>query len=227
MNSFFVTGTDTAVGKTYIASMLIRQLRERGHDVVGMKPVASGMIVHNGQKINEDIEALTAASGLPVDGQRRQDVSDLVNQYCYEPFLSPHIAASRLGEKIELSVIRHACSRLDAITDAVIIEGVGGLMTPLSDHETCLDLAVKLELPMILVVAVRLGCISHSLLTQSALGGAGLRLAGWIANYPLQDSIRDEAVEASLCSMLDAPCLGVVSWGNAQQQLAVDLLIQV
>ncbi len=207
VRSFFVAGTDTDVGKTYIASMLIRQLRARGHDVVGMKPVASGVIEQNGRKINEDIQSLVKASG-------RRDPSDLINQYCYEPFVAPHIVAADRGERIELQNIKHAYEKLSRTAEAVVVEGAGGLMTPLNERETYLDLVSELQLPVILVVAVRLGCINHSLLTQAVLQQNNLKLAGWVANYPEVNANRDIPVEDSLRERLVAPCLGVIQYNG-------------
>ncbi len=201
----FIAGTDTGVGKTRIACQILRQLREKGINAAGAKPIASGMQEMHGQWLNEDIQAIQEAT-------ERQFSLELVNQYRYEPYIAPHIAAMCRGEEIDVRVILDCFRRLAAQSDLVVVEGAGGLMTPLNETQTFLDLVELLKLPVVLVVAVRLGCINHALLSQRVLESAGIPLLAWVANYPAADMTRDIAVEESLASRLHAPLLGVVPW---------------
>ena len=203
--SFFIAGTDTGVGKTRIACQILRQLREKGINAAGAKPIASGMQEINGQWLNEDIQAIQEAT-------ERKFSLELVNQYRYEPYVAPHIAAMYRGEEIDARVILDCFFHLAMQSDLVIVEGAGGLMTPLNETQTFLDLVKLLELPVVLVVAVRLGCINHALLSQQVLESAGIPLLAWVANYPAADIRRDIAVEESLASRLQVPLLGVVPW---------------
>ena len=200
---YFVTGTDTGVGKTVIACALLRQLCRQGLKAVGMKPVAAGCERTDQGLINEDVELLRAAGAgaLP---------RETVNVYAFEAPIAPHIAARREGTRIDLALIARRLEQLCAQSDAVVVEGAGGFMVPLTESQTFADLAVLLELPMVLVVGMRLGCINHALLTAQAIHGRGLRLAGWVANrIDPGMACFDENVE-SLRVRIDAPLLGVV-----------------
>lgn len=205
--SFFITGTDTGVGKTRIACQILRQLREQGINAAGAKPIASGMEETNGQWLNEDIQAIQEAT-------QRQFSLELVNQYRYESPVAPHIAAMDQGEEIDARAILDCFYRLVAQSDLVVVEGAGGLMTPLNGAQTLVDLIRLLNLPVVLVVAIRLGCINHALLSQRVLELAGIPLLAWVANYPAAGAARDIAVEESLVGRLQAPLLGVVPWSS-------------
>lgn len=204
MRSFFVAGTDTGVGKTWVTCRLLRQLREGGVNAAGMKPVASGAEMVGGALVNADVAAITRAHEGGFD-------SALVNQYLYRPAIAPHIAAARCGEAIDAARIQRQYRRLGGQADMVIVEGAGGLLTPLNAHESMLDLARLLGLPVVLVVAVRLGCINHALLSQAALAAAGVELRAWVANYAVAGG-RDKDIEASLRARIPAPLLGVSLW---------------
>jgi dethiobiotin synthetase len=175
-HGFFITGTDTGVGKTLVACALLHALSARGSRVVGMKPVAAGARKHAGRLINDDVEALAAASMISAP-------ADEVNPYCFEPAVAPHIAASKAGVRIDLGRLREAYSALARRADCVIIEGAGGFLVPLGADFNTADLAADLALPVILVVGMRLGCINHALLTADAIRGTGLPIAGWVANH--------------------------------------------
>lgn len=216
MNSIFIIGTDTEVGKTYVTGLLIRNLRDAGINAAGMKPVASGLIEKNGSMVNEDIETIVEAAGDSFD-------RSLINQYLYAPFVAPHLVAAQQGEEISLARIYECYRHLSAMADCVVVEGAGGLMTPLNDTQTFLDLARILAVPVVLVVAVRLGCINHALLTEHALQSAGVPLLGWVANYP-QESDRDMDVENSLKSRLQAPLIALVEWqGTLENSKLLDV----
>ena len=210
----FVAGTDTEVGKTFVTCQMIRQLRHAGIPTLGMKPVASGMQLIDGEWRNQDIDEIQQACNGEV-------APELLNQYAYEPFIAPHLAAAQLGESISLDVIGRAYRELVGRCRFVVVEGAGGLMTPLNADQTFADLAIGLELPVVLVVAIRLGCINHALLSQQVMQSMNIRFVGWVANYP-EAGEPDEGIENSLVSRLDAPLLGVIPFdpsGNHVQEL--------
>jgi len=174
-HGLFVTGTDTEVGKTAIAVALVRGLVAQGLRVAVMKPIASGS-EHTPQGLrNDDALKLIAASNVPA-------AYESVNPYCFEPAISPHIAAKDAGIAVDLSHIGRLLANLASASDFVAVEGAGGWLAPLSDSETMADLAATLELPVLLVVGLRLGCINHASLTKLAIESRGLHLAGWVAN---------------------------------------------
>ncbi|AVP57073.1 dethiobiotin synthase [Pulveribacter suum] len=174
--SVFVTGTDTGVGKSLASAALLHALARHHARVVGMKPVASGAALHGGVLANEDALALRAASTLAVPAA-------LDNPVLLPEPLSPHIAAARAGVQISLAAITASHRALAALADAVVVEGAGGFHVPLSDRLTGADLAQALNLPVVLVVGLRLGCLNHALLTAQAIQAHGLTLAGWVANH--------------------------------------------
>jgi dethiobiotin synthetase len=169
---YFVTGTDTEVGKTLVSCALLLHLRKQHARVVGMKPVAAGTTPDGD---NEDAQALRAAGSIRV-------ARELDNPYCLPLPMSPHLAARSAGQRIEVSVLVERYHQLAAQADAVVVEGAGGFHVPLNEQETGADLAKALGLPVVLVVGLRLGCLNHALLTQEAILSRGLTLAGWVAN---------------------------------------------
>lgn len=172
---FFITGTDTGIGKTHVAVQLIHLWRSTGERVVAMKPVAAGCErLADGSWWNEDVARLSAATG--------QADHKSMNPYRFFPPVSPHIAAREAGVAIRLDVIVNHYKKLAAYADVVVVEAAGGWLAPLSDQQFMADMAQALQLPVILVVGMRLGCISHALLTARAVLAAGLPLAGWVAN---------------------------------------------
>jgi len=173
--SFFVTGTDTEVGKTLVSCALVHHLRKTHARVVGMKPVAAGTIDTPNGPDNEDAVALRAAGSVQVP-------RELDNPYCLPLPMSPHLAARAAGQVIDLGVLVDRYHQLAALADVVVVEGAGGFHVPLNDTETGADLARRLGLPVVLVVGLRLGCLNHALLTAEAIRARGLRLAGWVAN---------------------------------------------
>lgn len=177
---FFVTGTDTGVGKTRVTVALLHWLAAQGVVAAGMKPVASGAAWQDGALRNADALALQAASG-------RGFPYELINPVVYEPPVAPHLAAEMAAQPIRLDPLLAAFSTLAAQVDCVLVEGVGGWMVPLNEEETTADLAVALRLPVIMVVAMRLGCLNHALLTAAAVERSGVALAGWVANVPDPD----------------------------------------
>jgi dethiobiotin synthetase len=212
----FVTGTDTGIGKTYAAVALLAGLRARGLRAAGMKPVASGCRVTPHGLRNDDAEALIAASA-PAPAYAD------CNPYAFEPAIAPHVAAHEAGEEVRLDPIRDAHARVARGADRVVVEGVGGWLAPLSDSLMQADLARALELPVILVVGLRLGCLNHALLSARAIRADGCALAGWIANRIDPAMQRCEENLATLRARLDAPLLGVLAFAPGSAGAALDV----
>ncbi len=198
--SYFITGTDTGVGKTLISCALLHAFAAQGMRVVGMKPVAAGCTE---DELNEDVQRLRAASNvLATLGQ--------INPYSFPQPVAPHIAARNAGARIDFRRILTSYRELTTQADVVIVEGAGGFRVPLNEKQDSADLAMELGLAVILVVGMRLGCLNHALLTQRAIADSGLECAGWVANVVDADmSALPENVDA-LRERLAAPLLGVV-----------------
>lgn len=204
--SYFIIGTDTNVGKTYVASALVRHFAKAGYQTIGMKPIASGcMQIPDGDLLNDDVLALSTASNVVAP-------LDLTNPYRFSPAIAPHIAAEQAEEIIDCEKIKQAYHELTQLAEVVVVEGAGGFLVPLNRQETLADLAVTLNIPMILVVGMRLGCINHALLTVEAIKSRGLTLAGWVANQVDAEMPVFEENLASLQQRIAAPCISVVLW---------------
>lgn len=201
----FVAGTDTGVGKTLVACALLRGLAAKGLQVTGMKPVAAGATRRSGVWYHDDVERLRAAAN--VEASR-----ELVNPYCFAPPIAPHVAAGEAGVSIRMAVIARNYARLAARADVVVVEGVGGLLVPLSSRLSAADIPRRLDLPVVLVVGMRLGCLNHALLTLEAAQARGLRLAGWIANVIDPAMARRWQNLEALCNRMPAPLLGEVKY---------------
>ncbi len=202
-HGIFITGTDTGVGKTRIATALLRAFARRGLRAVGMKPIAAGCERVDGALVNADVTALTAASTVSA-------LDDLINPYRFQPAIAPHLAAELAGVTISLQRIRDAYVALAARADRVVVEGTGGFLVPLNEREDFGDLARLLELPVLLVVGIRLGCLNHALLTAEAVQRRGLQFAGWMANRLDATTPAFEQNVQALCKRIDAPLLGIV-----------------
>jgi dethiobiotin synthetase len=201
---FFITGTDTGIGKTWCAAALLAALRRRGHTALGMKPVASGCVhTHDGLR-SDDALLLMQHSSPPVPPYA------LINPYAFAAPIAPHLAAQQAGVDIRLDLIVDTMRELQGQTDLIVVEGVGGWYVPLNARRTVADLALALGLPVILVVGIRLGCLNHALLTAAAVRQSGNRLAGWIANRIEPDTLCAEENIACLRERLSAPLLGVM-----------------
>jgi dethiobiotin synthetase len=239
--SYFVTGTDTGVGKTLICCALLHGFAAQGKRVAGMKPVAAGGSLRsnrvptgvllagaagcNADDQNEDALQLRAAGNVAVS-------YGLINPYCFLPAIAPHIAAQHAGVEIRFPRITESYQKLAAQADVVIVEGVGGLCVPLNAQQDSADLALELGLPVILVVGIRLGCLNHALLTAEAIAARGLTLAGWVANVVGADMASVEENVAALQQRIAAPLLGIVPYlpqadaRVAARQLDLELLEQ-
>ena len=201
--SVFVTGTDTGVGKTLVSAALLHALARHYPRVVGMKPVAAGTALIDGVEANDDVLALRAASNCRVP-------PELDNPVLLADPLSPHIAAARAGVAISIPHLVACHRQLLARTDAVLVEGAGGFMVPLSATETGADLAQALNLPVVLVVGLRLGCLNHALLSAWAIRARGLTLAGWVANHVDPTMLAQADNIAFLQQQLEAPLLASI-----------------
>ncbi|MES2636362.1 MAG: dethiobiotin synthase [Pseudomonadota bacterium] len=173
--AFFIIGTDTGVGKTYIACKLIQQYVAQGYKVVGMKPVAAGCELVDGESVNDDVLKLEAVSNVKAP-------RELTNPYSFKEPIAPHIAAELAGENIQIAVIKQAFDALSELADIVIVEGAGGFLVPLNDSETMADLVKALNIPIMLVIGMKLGCINHTLLTAEAILRRDCCIEAWVAN---------------------------------------------
>lgn len=198
--AYFLTGTDTEIGKTFVTCALLHRARQEGLSAVGLKPVAAGTDTAGR---NDDVEAIRAASSLALP-------PGIINPYCFAAAIAPHLAAAEEGRRIDFPVVADACRQAREIADLVIVEGVGGFRVPLGPAGDSADLAAALGLPLIFVVGMRLGCINHTLLTIEAIAARGLTLAGWVANRIDPAMARFEANLKTLQDLLPAPLLGVV-----------------
>lgn len=201
--AWFVTGTDTGVGKTLVSAALLTALARTGRRVVGMKPVASGCDATQHGLHSADAEALRVAGNVVAD------YAD-VNPYALAAPTAPHLAAEAAGVQIDIASIRAHFARLATHADDVVVEGIGGWLVPISQTQTMADVVYDLELPVILVVGMRLGCLNHALLTERAIAASGCQMVAWVANSP-ESSMPDGYVEA-LTDHLKAPCLGVIPY---------------
>jgi dethiobiotin synthetase len=196
---YFITGTDTCIGKTLVSCALLHAFAENGRKVIGMKPVAAGC--ENGRWM--DVDLLVAASTVSAPCK-------LINPYALIPPLAPHIAAKQANIEIDPTVIQRAFFELKKAAEMVIIEGVGGFLVPLSGQYDGADLARILNLPVILVVGLRLGCLNHALLTAQAVKANGLRLVGWVANGIDSQMLAQKENVQALEQRLNCPLLGII-----------------
>jgi dethiobiotin synthetase len=198
---YFVTGTDTGVGKTRVSLALMSLLQKQGHVVTAMKPVASGCEVTPAGPVNGDALALQAQASFTVPYHA-------VNPYAFEPPVAPHLAAQAVGVSIRPEIISQALARVTEESDRVVVEGVGGWLVPIDTSRTMADVAVAIGLPVIMVVGVRLGCINHALLTEAAIRATAVPFAGWIANRVEPHVEAADEIVAALRQWLRVPYLG-------------------
>jgi dethiobiotin synthetase len=205
--SLFVTGTDTEIGKTLVSAALLHGFANAGLHAAAMKPIAAGAFERDGQWHNEDADQLDAAANVQLPGCIR-------TPFLLKAAAAPHIAAAHENVSLDIARIVEAHTMALSQADIVVVEGVGGFRVPLTDVHDTADLAFALNLPVVLVVGMRLGCISHALLSAEAIASRGLRLAGWVANRIDPDMLYpDENIDAihlRLDSQYNAPLLGTI-----------------
>jgi dethiobiotin synthetase len=200
---YFITGTDTNAGKTWATIALMRYFKQQGKSVVGMKPVASGCFIKDGLLRNEDALLIQQNASLEID-------YTLINPYAYELPVSPHIAG--LNNPVKLATIVKRFNAVKELAEIVLVEGAGGWYAPLNNCEDISDLAKALALPVIMVVAIRLGCINHAKLTWQAIQQSRISCAGWIAMCVDTDMLnRDENIH-TIKTALNVPLLGVLPY---------------
>lgn len=212
MSAFFVAGTDTEVGKTYVSCKLLEAAAEQGMSTLGLKPIAAGCELVGGQYQNEDAQALIAHSTIQLPYTQ-------VNPVALTKACSPHIAAAEAGKTVQASRVAGYCKgALMKRPDFALIEGAGGWRVPISPRETMADIAKQLNLPVILVVGLKLGCLNHALLTAEAIRRDGLTIAGWVGNQvgPELMGFYEENV-ATLSSGIGAPNIAVLPYSDIIQ----------
>lgn len=202
--TYFVTGTDTEIGKTYASSFLLKKYARLGWKTLGLKPIASGAV--DGQ--SEDALALKAASSIDLP-------LDMVNPFCFAPPIAPHIAAREAGIEISSQgLLEGLAPSLSITADLCLIEGAGGFCVPINETEMWEDVVRAFDIPVILVVGMRLGCLNHAMLSERAIIGAGLTYKGWVANQlsPNMDSYQENL--QTLKAKLHSPLLEEVPYGG-------------
>ena len=218
MSAWFVTGTDTGVGKTLVSAALLTALARTGRRVVGMKPVASGCDATPQGLRSADAEALRVVSNVTADYEE-------INPYALAAPTAPHLAALAAGVQIDVATIRAHYARLAEHAEDVVVEGIGGWLVPINRSQTMADVVRALELPVILVVGMRLGCLNHALLTQRAIAASGCRLVAWVANSV--DGTAPEGYVEALNDALGTPCLGILPPVLTAAQAAASLILHV
>ncbi len=203
--AYFITGTDTDVGKTLVATTLLHKATAAGLSTLGLKPVAAGGRIRDGILANEDAWQLRELSSV------RPSYAD-VNPVSLREAIAPHIAARHEGRELDVDALAEHCRKHAEISEFCVVEGAGGWCVPLTANETTEDLAVRIGFPVILVVGIRLGCINHALLTASAIATSGLAIAGWVANELAPDMPAVDENIAALKERLAAPMLGRIPW---------------
>lgn len=203
MSAYFITGTDTEIGKTFSTCALLHAAQRKGLTAVGFKPIAAGAEEHQGVLANEDALALQAASAPGFSlGE--------INPLCLKEAIAPHIAAAAEGRSLASAPLIAAFTLLAGKADLVLVEGAGGFCVPLDEGRDMAGLARDFGLPVILIVGMRLGCINHALLTIEAIHARGLRLAGWVANTLEPRMSRFEENLETLEQRISSPLLGVL-----------------
>ena len=218
--SFFIAGTDTGIGKTHATIALMEEYKSQGYKVAGMKPIASGAEKKNGVLINEDAEQIMESCSQPTP-------YELINPYVFDLPVSPHIAAEKAGLAVDLEEIKSSYIQLTENNDVVIVEGVGGWCVPISDDSTMVDLVKKLNLPVILTVGYKLGCINHAILTAERIKADGYKLLGWLRNQLDSDYLCINETQETLENAIASPCLGKLGFNDGsggQNQFYLDKL---
>ncbi len=206
----FITGTDTGIGKTFFACQLLHTLKQKGVRTTAMKPVASGAGLVDGKLRNLDALMLQQAAGVSVP-------YETVNPYCFTPPIAPHLAAQEKGVTIDMATLKEVYHTINQQADITVVEGVGGWLVPLNQRQSVADFAIELDLPVILVVGLRLGCINHALLTAENILQKGVKLLGWVANHIEPDLHNGDDIIDSIAERLEPPLLDTLPY-NPQEE---------
>jgi len=202
---FFITGTDTGVGKTWASVALMRYFKNQGKTVIGMKPVASGCDWQEGQLKNKDALLLQENASLQLEYKK-------INPYAFQMPVSPHLAA--MENPVQLDVILQAFDDLKDKADIIVVEGAGGWFAPLNKQCDIADLVIALQIPVILVVAIRLGCINHARLTFQAIKTSRVKCAGWFAMCLDSGMVKQDENIKTIKNKISAPFLGILPYTN-------------
>jgi dethiobiotin synthetase len=209
--NYFITGTDTGVGKTLVSCALLHAFSAQGKKVVGMKPVAAGI---DDDGLNEDVKKLRSATNIfALLGQ--------INPYSFPLPIAPHIASHHAGVAINIERIVESYNELCSQAEVVIVEGAGGFQVPLNDKEDSADLAIALDIPIILVVGMRLGCLNHALLSVRAINDCALSCAAWVANIIDKDMAAVNENITALQKRIKAPLLGIIQYQDTPDPLLI------
>ncbi|MCI0505581.1 MAG: dethiobiotin synthase [Gammaproteobacteria bacterium] len=219
---YFITGTDTSVGKTHVALALMSAFKAQGKQVTGMKPVSAGGRETKDGLRNDDAELLMRAASVALP-------YELINPYAFKPAVAPHIAAQLAGINIDIQHIKHCYRQIASNADIVIVEGAGGWLVPVNDHQTMADAAASLNLPVILVVGMRLGCLNHALLSVESIRSKGMVLTGWVANHISPTMEKSKNNIECLKQLIPSPLLGIIPHNSSvtSRQAAMDLDISL
>jgi dethiobiotin synthetase len=218
MNAIFITGTDTGIGKTHVSVQLLRQFNKEGYRTFGIKPIASGCFSNaEGELVNEDALALQKEASI-------KKPYSIVNPFAFEEPIAPHLAAKLVGSELRLSsVLQRLSQSIQSEADINIIEGVGGWSVPLNDFEMASDIVKTLQIPTILVVGIKLGCLNHAILTHKNIVHSGVPFLGWVANCVDPEALVVEGIIDSLTQWLGGSPLVILPYGkehNTQINLA-------
>ena len=205
MSNYFITGTDTGVGKTWATLALMKAMQNKGKVVAGMKPVASGCKKTSAGLRSDDAARILKQSNQPLDYKT-------INPYAFEQAIAPHIAAELAGVVIDIDKIVGEFSVLKKKSDSVVVEGIGGWNVPLGTDIMLADIVESLDLKVVLVVGLRLGCINHALSTARAVEADGARLHGWIMNQLEPNYACQQETMRTLRARISAPLLGSLSY---------------
>ena len=205
MYTYFITGTDTNIGKTVITCSLIAKLIEKGFRVGGMKPVAAGCHMEDGYMISDDVKKIVEVSNVNLNINE-------INPYQFEPPIAPHISFKKNKKDIDIHLIKKHLRSFETEMDYLFIEGVGGYAVPLTENFSTADLIKALDVPIILVVGMKLGCINHALLTVESILNKKQKLSGWVANQIDEHMLAYDENVSFLKEMIKAPCLGEVPY---------------
>ncbi len=217
MKRYFITGTDTDCGKTYVTCQLLDYLKKQHKCVLAVKPVASGCFEQDNKLISDDVLRLNEHNG---------EQSHEISPWRFKPPLSPHLAAEQANVSLSAQEITNFCLDQQFVElDCLLIEGAGGLLVPLNIHETWVDVLTISKMPVILVVGMRLGCINHALLTELALKAHKIECIGWIANCIDKDMLALSANITTLSEKMDLPLLAIVPYAGEMEEVNSGLSI--